>query len=258
MTTASSARFKPYPAYKDSGVEWLGDIPAHWETKRLWHLTPAGRRIMYGIVLPGPNVENGVPIVKGGDVSGNRLRLDSLSRTTFEIESGYARSRLRRGDLVYAIRGSIGEVAVVPAELEGANLTQDAARVAFTPKTHGPWLLHALKSMAVFRQLEAGALGATIKGINIRDLNLGPEHRVTLGQMMDRLDADVALDASARVNTRENVRLTFDQKVEHVIQEIVDTNFDLYKRITDDWAFGEVIKNMLFDQYIRTRFPQQP
>ncbi len=24
-------RFKPYPSYKDSGVEWLGEIPAHWE-----------------------------------------------------------------------------------------------------------------------------------------------------------------------------------------------------------------------------------
>ncbi len=28
-------RFKPYPAYKDSGVEWLGEIPANWEVKRL-------------------------------------------------------------------------------------------------------------------------------------------------------------------------------------------------------------------------------
>jgi predicted HTH transcriptional regulator len=52
-------------------------------------------------------------------------------------------------------------------------------------------------------------------------------------------------------NTRENVRLTFDQKVEHVIQEIVDRNFDLYKRITDDRAFGDAIKNLLFDQYLR-------
>ncbi|HEX9818639.1 MAG TPA: ATP-binding protein, partial [Methylomirabilota bacterium] len=39
--------------------------------------------------------------------------------------------------------------------------------------------------------------------------------------------------------------------VEHVIQEIVDSNFDLYKRITDDRAFGEAIKNFLFDQYLR-------
>ena len=80
---------------------------------------------------------------------------------------------------------------------------------------------------------------------------LGPEHRVTLGQMMKKLDDDGALDAAARVNTRENVRLTFDHKVEHVIQEIVDSNFDLYKRITDDSGFGEVIKNLLFDQYLR-------
>ncbi|MCH7944562.1 MAG: ATP-binding protein [Armatimonadetes bacterium] len=69
--------------------------------------------------------------------------------------------------------------------------------------------------------------------------------------MMAKLDADAGLDASARVNTRENVRLTFDQKVEHVIQEIVDSNFDLYKRITDDRSFGEAIKNFLFDQYLR-------
>jgi predicted HTH transcriptional regulator len=47
------------------------------------------------------------------------------------------------------------------------------------------------------------------------------------------------------------VRLTFDQKVEHVIQDIVDSNFDLYKRITDDRVFGEAIKNFLFDQYLR-------
>ena len=82
-------------------------------------------------------------------------------------------------------------------------------------------------------------------------LELGPEHRVTLGQMMERLDSDEALGVAARVNTRENVRLTFDQKVEQVIQEIVNSNFDLYRRITDDRAFGDVIKNHLFDQYVR-------
>ena len=99
---------------------------------------------------------------------------------------------------------------------------------------------------------ELEALSRIIAELNERfGLNLGPEHRMTLGQMMEKLDDDVALDAAARVNTRENVRLTFDQKVEHVIQEIVDSNFDLYKRITDDRAFGEAIKNFLFDQYLR-------
>jgi len=99
---------------------------------------------------------------------------------------------------------------------------------------------------------ELETLSRIIAELNERfGLNLGPEHRVTLGQIMERLDDDSALDAAARVNTRENVRLTFDQKVEHAIQDIVDSNFDLYKRITDDRAFGEAIKNFLFDQYLR-------
>jgi type I restriction enzyme S subunit len=44
---ASVRHFKPYPEYKDSGVQWLGEIPAHWDIKRLSWLTTCldGRRI---------------------------------------------------------------------------------------------------------------------------------------------------------------------------------------------------------------------
>ncbi len=99
---------------------------------------------------------------------------------------------------------------------------------------------------------ELEALSRIIEELNERfGLDLGPEHRVTLEQMMGKLDGDAALDAAARVNTRENVRLAFDQKVEEVIQEIVDSNFELYRRITDDRTFGEALKDFLFDQYLR-------
>ncbi len=37
----SARRFKPYPAYKDSGVEWLGKIPAHWEAAKMWRISSA-------------------------------------------------------------------------------------------------------------------------------------------------------------------------------------------------------------------------
>ena len=99
---------------------------------------------------------------------------------------------------------------------------------------------------------ELEALSRIIEALNERfGLNLGPEHRVALEQIRSALDADAGLDASARVNTRENVRLTFDPKVEDKIQEIVETNFELYKRITDDPDFGRALKNFLFDDYIR-------
>ena len=98
---------------------------------------------------------------------------------------------------------------------------------------------------------ELEALSQIIAALNERfGLDLGPEHRVTLVQLRDALDGDAGLDASARVNTRENVRLTFDPKVEDKIQEIVETNFDLYKRITDDPGFGQALKNLLFDDYM--------
>ena len=99
---------------------------------------------------------------------------------------------------------------------------------------------------------EMEALSRIIEILNERfGLNLGPEHRITLEQIRSALDKDAGLEASAQVNTRENVRLTFDPKVEDKIQEIVETNFDLYKRITDDPDFGRAIKNFLFDDYIR-------
>ena len=125
---------------------------------------------MYGIVLPGPNVDVGVPIVKGGDVKPGRLTLRSLCKTTSAIESNYVRSRLRTGDLVYSIRGTIGDVELVPPDIDGANLTQDAARIAPINPTDNRWLMYVMKATAVFSQLEVGSLGAAVRGINIRDL----------------------------------------------------------------------------------------
>lgn len=99
---------------------------------------------------------------------------------------------------------------------------------------------------------EPEALSRIIAELNERfGLDLGPEDRVTLEQIASALEEDAGLDASARVNTRENVRLTFDPKVEDKIQEIVERNFELYRRITDDPSFGQAFKNALFDDYMR-------
>ncbi|RPJ61084.1 MAG: restriction endonuclease subunit S [Acidobacteria bacterium] len=167
---APAVGLNPCPDFKSSGTESLREIPAHWTVKPLMHLTDPRRPIMYGIVLPGPNVQEGVPIVKGGDIKPGRLKLELLSRTTKEIEAGYLRSRLRPGDLVFSIRGSIGDSEAVPPELEGANLTQDAARVAPSRETNGRWLLYALSATAILQPLTSLTLGAAIRGVNIRDL----------------------------------------------------------------------------------------
>lgn len=153
-------------------VPEIGAIPNGWVLSPMMRLTDPARPIMYGIVLPGPNVEQGpsVPIVKGGDVRPHRLKLALLNRTTPELEAPFARARLAEGDIIYSIRGTIGDVELVPKELVGANITQDVARIAPRAGVHGRWLLYAAKSRPVFAQLDQLSLGAAVRGINIFDL----------------------------------------------------------------------------------------
>ena len=145
-------------------------LPGEWKKVRLKYLTDPMRPIMYGIVLPGPNVEFGKLIVKGGDVKPGRLDPELLCKTTIEIESSYVRSRVKAGDLIISIRGGIGDLEVVPKTIEGANLTQDAARIAPRSGIDVEWLRYALSAPVVFHLLEAKSLGAAVRGINIFDL----------------------------------------------------------------------------------------
>lgn len=136
-------------------------------------LTDPSRPIQYGIVLPGPDFPAGIPIIKGGDIGSGRLARLELNRTDPDIERRYQRSRVRPGDYVVAIRGSVGEVAPVPEGLEWANLTQDSARIA--PWRCDPnWLAGALSAPSVQSEIRQRVTGATVQGINIRDLRRLP------------------------------------------------------------------------------------
>jgi type I restriction enzyme S subunit len=169
ITGAVTKGLDPNASTKKSGVEWLGEIPAHWKVKRLVHLSDPSVPIVYGILLPGPRLSDGVPYIGAGDIPGH-LGLAELPRTTEEIAAQYPRSRIRAGEIVYAIRGSFGAVEVVPSELDGVNLSRDAARVAPRQSIVAQWLCWALRSETSQRQFGFYELGATITGVNIRDL----------------------------------------------------------------------------------------
>ena len=89
--------FARYPAYKDSGVEWLGEVPAHWEVRRLRHavqLNPSKSEVRH---LPGKTEVSFLPMEAiGDDGSLDRER----SRPISEVESGY--TYFRDGDVTIA------------------------------------------------------------------------------------------------------------------------------------------------------------
>ena len=170
ISHAVTKGLNPDARMKDSGIEWLGEVPEHWITTPLHWLTDPERQIMYGIVLPGPDVGEGIPILKGGNVKPSRMNLQAMARTTPAIEAPYARARLKRGDLVYAIRGTIGDCEIVPDELTGSNITQDVARIAVRTGACATWVRWALLSTPVREDLACGSLGAAVRGVNIYDL----------------------------------------------------------------------------------------
>ncbi len=82
------------------------------------------------------------------------------------------------------------------------------------------------------------------------------EDKVFIEHLEAKLADDAALEASIRVNTPDNARLTFDHVVNDKIQELIDTNFKFYKQITDDPEFSQTLLDWLFERYRRRRGPQ--
>ena len=65
---------KPYPAYKDSGVPWLGEVPEHWD------VSPLGRylRVKSGdIITSDDEREQGIPIYGGNGIRGYTFKTNT-------------------------------------------------------------------------------------------------------------------------------------------------------------------------------------
>ena len=107
---------------KDSGIEWLGKIPAHWNFKRLKFMLENSSDSMkvgpFGSALSGSDFTD-----EGKWVYNQRVVLDNnfSENTTFVSEEKFQKMQsfaVYPGDILITTRGTIGKVAIVP---EGAN-----------------------------------------------------------------------------------------------------------------------------------------
>ena len=134
ISHAVTKGLNPNAPMKDSGLEWLGEVPKHWEVAQIRRYIQKDRKITYGIVQPGEPDPNGRFMVRGQDYSNGWVSPDSIFRVSPTVEEPYSRSRLLPNDLVMTIVGAgIGNTAKVPDWLDGANLTQTTCRLAVDP-----------------------------------------------------------------------------------------------------------------------------
>jgi len=142
-------------------------FPSDWDTLHLDDLVEASSPICYGILMPGNHVPDGVPVIKVKDYVNGRLYLQKLLRTSPLIDSQYERSRIKTGDIILSIRGGTGDIAIVPQELDGANITQDTARVRIKTDVDRDYIAHSLTSAFVQTQVALDTIGQAVTGINI-------------------------------------------------------------------------------------------
>ena len=104
----------PKAPMKPSGVEWLGDVPAHWELKPLRHLRCALQTGPFGSQLHADEyIEGGIPVVNPINlVEGGILPTDSVT-VSEQTARRLSHQRLQAGDIVFARRGELGRCAQV-------------------------------------------------------------------------------------------------------------------------------------------------
>jgi type I restriction enzyme S subunit len=128
-------------------IEMFGDPvtnPKGWPVRPLGALTVAGDSINYGVVQPGSEVPNGVPLVRVGDFEDMAINVHGLKRIDPAVEANYSRSRLRGDEVLIACVGSIGKVALADERLAGANIARAVARVRPGPQLARSYLAYFL------------------------------------------------------------------------------------------------------------------
>ena len=151
----------------------LGRIPNGWRCDVLGNLVPPDRPIVYGILMPGRGFRDGVPVIKVKDITDGRIDTSDLLLTDPRTDEAYRRSRVRAGDLLFTIRGTVGRIAFVPAALNNANITQDTARISLNdsnPLFVARWLETPLPA----RFIEVHTIGVAVRGINLGEVRRTP------------------------------------------------------------------------------------
>ncbi len=162
ITQAVTKGLNPDAPMKPTGIEWLADVPAHWQVKPLNYISP---RISVGIVVTPAAyyADEGVLAIRGLNVRAMNFDFSDVRSISEEGHQIHLKSELYEGDLVVVRTGDPGTTSVITANLKGTNcvdlviirrpsdassrflgwfLNSDAARVQYALGTEGALQMH--------------------------------------------------------------------------------------------------------------------
>ena len=172
ISHAVTKGLNPDVPMKDSGVEWLGEVPAHWEVTKLSYIT---NRIGSGKTPSGgatAYVTSGVPFIRSQNVHDQGLRLNDIVYIDGATDREMAWSRVKPLDVLINITGaSIGRACQVPSEFGRANVNQHVCVIRLDKAEEvADWVAWTMKATSTKEQVKVSQTGAAREGLNFQQL----------------------------------------------------------------------------------------
>jgi type I restriction enzyme S subunit len=218
ISHAVTKGFNASAAMKNSGMSWLGEVPAHWEVKRFRDVCVSISTGPFGTALGSDDYVNcGVPVINPSHIVDNYIVPDdgvSVAKLTADKLSFWS---LRVGDIVIARRGELGRAAIVQEESDGWICGTGSLRVTpnVTKATAG--FLHAILQSTYAREwLKQASVGSTMPNIN--EVILGNLPIAFPRRVDEQMELTAALSerlsgiSSIKVLTEESVALLRERR----------------------------------------------
>ncbi|MDW2032970.1 restriction endonuclease subunit S [Vibrio sp. 665] len=163
-------KYQAYPEYKDSEIDWIGDIPNIWKVSyvKYWLELPP----CYGILKPDKyEGTDGIKVIRILDVADRKVKSTQLESVSPVLNAEYKRTQIKDGDLVVSVVGTLGRSFICDKTLEGMNLSRALARLQVKSKSKARFLQYLIDSKSFDDYTNVTCTGAAQKVFNMEDLS---------------------------------------------------------------------------------------
>ncbi|MEN2775221.1 restriction endonuclease subunit S [Acetivibrio clariflavus] len=159
------SKYKRYERYKDSGIEWIGEIPEHWEITKLKYI--CSESAVYGLNESAENyVEEGVRFIRTTDID-NKGNLDNSMGGVFLPEEKVKGYILKTGDLLVSRSGSLGTSLYFDEDKYGkCSYAGYLVKFRANSKNCPKFLFYFSKSNIFYIQIQLALVSSTISNFN--------------------------------------------------------------------------------------------
>lgn len=192
----------------------LPTIPDGWRYESLGDLVE-DRGVSYGIVQPGSTTTDGVPIVRVNNIRNGRIDTTDMLKVGADIEAKFQRSRLRGGEVLLTLVGTLGEVAIVPDSLRGWNVARAVGVIPVRDDPGSLWVSICLRSAYIQHCIRTWATTTVQATFNLRDLAKLPipippaETREAIAAVLGVLDDKIELNRRMNATLEAMARALF-------------------------------------------------